>query len=81
MGNIKPGIGLLVPSTGKTFVAFCGARLKTLELSHGLIFSCEIALRVWSAAVNPKYAGPRGRLRFLLTPTMLLDIVATVRCY
>ena len=38
-------------------------------------------VRVGSAAENPKYAGLRGRLRFVLSPTMLLEIVSTVNLF
>ena len=41
------------------------------------VFSVEYVLRLWSCTTNPRYAHPvRGRLRFLLSPLGLIDLLA-----
>ena len=46
------------------------------------IFTVEYLLRVWSCTVNPKYAHPVwGRLRFVLSPLALIDLLAILPIY
>ena len=46
------------------------------------IFSVEYLLRVWSCTVNPKYSHPVwGRLRFILSPLALIDLLAILPIY
>jgi voltage-gated potassium channel len=46
------------------------------------VFTVEYVLRVWSATADPRYARPvTGRLRFMLTPGALVDLVAIVPAY
>ena len=46
------------------------------------VFTVEYLLRVWSATADPRYAHPvTGRLRFMLTPGALVDLVAIVPAY
>jgi voltage-gated potassium channel len=55
------------------------ALLFGLEAVFVVIFSAEYAARVWVAAENPKFGGGwRGRLRWMLTPSALLDLAATL---
>lgn len=42
------------------------------------VFSTEYLLRFWSCAEDPKYAGLRGRLRFLVSPLAIVDLIAIV---
>lgn len=51
------------------FAAFEGLSL--------VVFVLEYFTRIWSAGVNPKYAGLRGAVRFALQPMMLIDALAT----
>lgn len=42
-----------------------------------LIFSVEYVLRVWACTADPRYQHPvTGRLRFMFSPLMLLDLLA-----
>lgn len=41
-----------------------------------LIFAVEYVMRVWAAGENPKYRGISGRLRYMLTPFALADLIA-----
>lgn len=46
------------------------------------VFTVEYLLRVWSVTANPRYAHPlTGRLRFMLTPGAIVDLVAIVPAY
>ena len=46
------------------------------------IFTIEYILRIWSCTEDPKYKEPiSGRLRFALTPFMLIDLVAFLPFY
>jgi voltage-gated potassium channel len=40
------------------------------------VFAAEFALRFWSEGENPKHKGVLGRLRFLVTPLAIADILA-----
>ncbi len=41
-----------------------------------VVFAVEFALRFWSEGENPQHAGVGGRLRFLLQPVTIADILA-----
>lgn len=52
------------------------------EIFSVVVFTIEYALRIWSCTVNPKFRGPvRGRIRFLLTPLALIDLLAILPFY
>ncbi|MGE0595777.1 MAG: ion transporter [Hyphomonadaceae bacterium] len=40
------------------------------------IFAIEFALRFWSEGENPAHAGVKGRLRFLMQPVTIADVLA-----
>ena len=42
------------------------------------VFSLELGLRLFCAGVDPRYAGLRGRLRFLKTPLVVIDLIAVL---
>lgn len=41
-----------------------------------LIFTVEYGLRVWSSPDNPDFVGPWARLRYMLTPMALVDLIS-----
>ncbi|MBT3266493.1 ion transporter [Candidatus Poribacteria bacterium] len=46
------------------------------------VFSAEYVLRVWAAASEPRYAnGWRGRLRYMVSLTAIVDLVAVLPTY
>ncbi|MDV7338114.1 ion transporter [Terasakiella sp. A23] len=54
------------------------------ELFSVAVFTIELALRIWTVSENPdpKFAHPVwGRLKYLLTPTALVDIIAILPFY
>lgn len=60
---------------------FKGA-LYGFEVFSVVVFSVEYALRVWSCTVEPNYARPiLGRIRFMLSPLALVDLIAILPFY
>jgi len=52
------------------------------EFLSVLVFSVEYVLRLWSITVDPRYAHPvRGRVRYALTPLLLIDLLAVLPFY
>jgi len=47
-----------------------------IEIACTLLFTVEYGLRVWSAPDNPDFSGRWGRLRYVLTPMALIDLLA-----
>jgi voltage-gated potassium channel len=58
------------------------APLQALERGAVLVFSAEYLARVWAAPVDPRYRGAVwGRLRYVLTPMALVDLLAVLPFY
>jgi voltage-gated potassium channel len=52
------------------------------DLISVIIFSVEYVLRVWSSNNEPKYKGTiKGRLRYILSPGALIDLLAILPFY
>lgn len=52
------------------------------ELASVAVFTLEYLARVWSAPADPRYSGAvLGRLRFVLTPLALIDLLAILPFY
>jgi voltage-gated potassium channel len=50
-----------------------------VELVSLYVFTLEYLARVWSCVEDPRYQQPwRGRLRFMLTPLALIDLLAVL---
>lgn len=45
------------------------------------VFSIELVLRLWACVADPQFAGPSGRVRFLLHPLTVLDMLAILPFY
>ena len=53
-----------------------------LEIASMIIFTVEYVLRVWSCTVEERYSHPvLGRLRFAVTPLLLIDLLALLPFY
>lgn len=52
------------------------APLQAINVAVVWIFAIEFALRLWSEGENPAHAGVKGRLRFLLQPVTIADVLA-----
>ena len=56
--------------------------LRLFEIVSVAVFTVEYLLRIWVAAERKKYARPvLGRLRYLLTPLAVLDLLAVLPIY
>jgi len=56
--------------------------LKLFEYFSIMVFTIEYALRVWSCTKSPKYRRPfYGRIRFMLSPMALIDLLAILPFY
>ena len=52
------------------------------EIVSVAVFTVEYLLRVWSCTADPKYSHPVwGRLRFIVSPMALIDLLATLPFY
>jgi voltage-gated potassium channel len=52
------------------------APLQAINVAVVWIFAIEFALRFWSEGENPAHAGVMGRLRFLVQPVTIADVLA-----
>jgi voltage-gated potassium channel len=58
------------------YAAYSGV-LWGITLCAVAVFSVEYVLRLWACTLNPAYADPvKGRLRYLVTPLALFDLIA-----
>lgn len=71
-------IGLSVISTEELLYQKYKTLFETTEFIIGVIFTFEILLRTWSISENSHFKGWFGRIKFLVQPATLLDILATV---
>jgi voltage-gated potassium channel len=54
----------------------------TFDLVSVIIFTIEYVLRVWSCTHDPRYKGSiKGRLKYMLTPGALIDLLAFAPWY
>jgi len=78
------GVALAMLASVPSFHAAFGPWLDLGELVITLIFTAELALRVWVAVEDRagRYAHPLlGRLRYLLTPLAIVDLIAILPFY
>ena len=68
--------------TETEFYAAYGDILWTITLFAVAVFSVEYLLRLWVCTLNPLYSDPvRGRLRYMVSPLALFDLVAILPFY
>src|SRR5688572_32459839 len=54
-----------------------GPVLDGFEIFSLVVFTIEYILRIWSCTADPRFAGTvSGRVRMMLTPMALIDLVA-----
>ena len=54
---------------------------RDFDLVSVIIFTIEYILRVWSSNHDPKYKGRFGRLRYMVSPAALIDLIAILPFY
>jgi len=52
------------------------AAIDYINIAIVSVFAVEYVVRVWAAGENPRYRGLTGRLRYMLTPYAIADLVA-----
>ncbi|MDD1668051.1 MAG: ion transporter [Methanomicrobiales archaeon] len=73
---------IVILETETAFYAAYGDILWGITLFAVAVFSVEYLLRLWVCTVNPAYADPvRGRLRYLVTPLAIFDLLAILPFY
>lgn len=56
--------------------------LRLIEAVAIVVFTAEYVLRIWSCTAKPKYSHPVwGRMRYMATPLLLIDLVAIFPFY
>ena len=81
-------IGLIVLSTLSVFIStfnvspLCEKVLSVIDLVTVIAFTIEVTLRIWSAdAIDEKYKGFWGRVRYCFTFYGMIDILSTYTFY
>lgn len=69
-------VGLFVLETEPALTERYGHLLHRLDLALGGLFAAEYLARLWTAGELPRYRDLKGRLRWMLTPMALVDLVA-----
>ena len=74
-------IGLIFETVNSIHSTFARAFFY-FELISVSIFSLEYLLRVWSCTADPNYVHPvKGRLKFIVSPLILVDLLAVLPFY
>lgn len=72
-------VTVVVLATVETLRRRYGTFYRLFETFSVVVFTIEYVLRVWSCTAEEKYSHPvTGRLRFMVTPAALVDLVAIV---
>ncbi|MGI8841301.1 MAG: ion transporter [Caulobacteraceae bacterium] len=73
---------LAIIETEPTISAGRDALFNAIEWVIGSVFSAEYIARAWTAAENPKYGpGWRGLLRYMRSPTAIIDLISIVASF
>jgi len=79
---IALNVAAFIVQTVKSVYSASPVAFQSFEFASVAVFTIEYVLRVWSCTVSPGYAGAiRGRLRFMLTPLAIIDLVAILPFY
>ncbi|XP_053741966.1 potassium voltage-gated channel subfamily KQT member 1 isoform X1 [Synchiropus splendidus] len=67
-----------VLSTIEQYAEFATGTLFWMEIVLVLFFGTEYFVRLWSAGCRSKYAGIKGRLRFIRKPISIIDLIVVI---
>ncbi len=82
MGLILLNVAAVVLETVQSIYTPYASLFHAFEVFSVVVFSVEYILRVWSCTEDPRFKDPlRGRLRFMVTPLGLIDLMAVLPFY
>jgi voltage-gated potassium channel len=82
MGLIVLNVVAVVLETVDWIYAGYAAFFHAFDVFSVAVFTIEYILRAWSCTANPRFAHPvTGRLRYLITPMALVDLLAVLPFY
>ncbi|KAM4572613.1 potassium voltage-gated channel subfamily KQT member 1 [Odontesthes bonariensis] len=67
-----------VLSTIEQYADFATGTLFWMEIVLVLFFGTEYVVRLWSAGCRSKYAGIKGRIRFIRKPISIIDLIVVI---
>ncbi|MGD1716443.1 ion transporter [Dapis sp. BLCC M172] len=75
-------VSAFILETSPRFSEHYPEQLKLVEILITGFFTLEYLIRIWICTINPKYNHPiYGRLKYLITPLALIDLVAILPFY
>ena len=77
-GLILVSVFLVIIETEKPFYHAHRQLFQTIDFLVGICFAVEYGLRVWSAGERKAYRGIVGRLKYMMTPYALIDLLVIV---
>lgn len=77
-GLICLSVFLVIIETEKPFYHAYRNVFEAIDFTVGVCFAIEYALRVWSAGERKAYRGFIGRLKYMVTPYALIDLLVIV---
>ena len=82
MGLILLNVAAVVLETVDLIYSAYASFFHAFDVFSLAVFTVEYLLRVWSCTIDPRFKDPvRGRLRFLVTPLALVDLLAVLPFY
>lgn len=78
MGLVLVNVVAVILETVPSIAADHHVWFSRIEAIAVVVFLGEFLLRLFGAGAEPNFAGIRGRLRFLTTPLVVIDIIALV---
>jgi len=76
VGLVLVSVALFVLGTEPSLSEQWGGFLQSLDLSVAVLFALEYGARLWAAGEIAHYRGWRGRLRWVVRPMSLIDLVS-----
>ncbi|MHB8117667.1 MAG: ion transporter [Methanothrix sp.] len=82
MGLILLNVAAVVLETVDSIYSAYAPLFDAFDVFSVAVFTVEYILRVWSCTVDSRFKDPvRGRLRFMMTPLALVDLMAVLPFY
>jgi voltage-gated potassium channel len=76
LATILFAVGVAIVSTEPELPDGVRDFLEVSEIVIGMIFVVEFLARIWSVGAAPEFAGFTGRLRYIVKPIVIIDLIA-----